>query len=125
LGELDTLIDRVSAAGLPVQLQVSGTPRPLPPGADLAAYRVVQEALTNVMRHAGKTTTSVSVEWGDDLVIAVSDNGNGSSNGGGAPGRGLLGLRERLSLYGGQLDAGPRSSGGWQVRAVMPTGLVA
>jgi signal transduction histidine kinase len=126
LGELDTLIDRVSAAGLPVQLQVSGTPRPLPPGVDLAAYRVVQEALTNVLRHAGKTTTSVSVEWGDELVIAVSDNGNGSnSNGARAPGRGLLGLRERLSLYGGQLDAGPQPSGGWQVRAVMPTGLPA
>ena len=125
LDELDTLIGRVSAAGLPVQLQVSGTPRPLPPGADLAAYRVVQEALTNVLRHAGNTTTSVSVEWGDALVIAVSDNGNGRGTDAGSPGRGLLGLRERLSLYGGQLDAGPQPSGGWQVRAVMPTGLVA
>jgi signal transduction histidine kinase len=125
LGELDTLIGRVSAAGLPVQLHVSGTPRPLPPGADLAAYRVIQEALTNVLRHAGQAATSVSVEWGDTLVIAVSDNGNGSGTGGGAPGRGLLGLRERLSLYGGQLDAGPQPGGGWQVRAVMPTGLVA
>jgi signal transduction histidine kinase len=125
LEELDTLVGRVSAAGLPVQLQVSGTPRPLPPGADLAAYRVVQEALTNVMRHAGSTTTSVRVDWGDTLVIAVSDNGNGGGSVAGAPGRGLLGLRERLSLYGGQLDAGPQPSGGWQVRAVMPTGLVA
>jgi signal transduction histidine kinase len=124
LGELDTLLGRVSAAGLPVQLHVSGTPRPLPPGADLAAYRVIQEALTNVMRHAGQATTSVDVEWGDELIIAVSDNGNGCGTGGGAPGRGLLGLRERLSLYGGQLDAGPRPSGGWQVRAAMPTGLV-
>ena len=122
LGELDTLIGRVSAAGLPVQLQVSGTPRPLPPGADLAAYRVVQEALTNVLRHAGQAATSVIVRWGDKLVITVSDNGCGA-NGGGVPGRGLLGLRERLSLYGGQLDAGPRPGGGWQVRAVMPTGL--
>jgi signal transduction histidine kinase len=125
LGELDTLIGRVSAAGLPVQLQVSGTPRPLPPGADLAAYRVIQEALTNVLRHAGQAATSVRVEWGDKLVIAVSDNGNGCGTGGGAPGRGLLGLRERLSLYGGRLDAGPQPSGGWQVRAVLPTGLVA
>jgi signal transduction histidine kinase len=125
LGELDTLIGRVSAAGLPVQLHVSGTPRPLRPGADLAAYRVIQEALTNVMRHAGQATTSVNVEWGDELIIAVRDNGNGCGTGGGAPGRGLLGLRERLSLYGGQLDAGPQPSGGWQVRAVMPTGLVA
>jgi signal transduction histidine kinase len=125
LGELGTLIGRVSAAGLPVQLHVSGTPRPLPPGADLAAYRVIQEALTNVLRHAGQAATSVSVEWGDTLLIAVSDNGNGSGTSGGAPGRGLLGLRERLSLYGGQLDAGPQPGGGWQVRAVMPTGLVA
>jgi signal transduction histidine kinase len=125
LGELDALIGRVCAAGLAVELRVSGTPRPLPPGADLAAYRVIQEALTNVLRHAGKAATSVSVEWGDKLVIAVSDNGNGCGTGGGAPGRGLLGLRERLSLYGGQLDAGPQPRGGWQVRAVMPTGLVA
>jgi signal transduction histidine kinase len=125
LGELDTLIGRVSAAGLPVQLHVSGTPRPLPPGADLAAYRVIQEALTNVMRHAGQATTSVNLDWGDKLIIAVSDNGNGRGTTGGAPGRGLLGLQERLSLYGGQLDAGPQPSGGWQVRAIMPTGLVA
>jgi signal transduction histidine kinase len=123
LGELDTLIGRVCAAGLPVQLQVSGTPRPLPPGADLAAYRVVQEALTNVLRHAGQAATSVMVRWGEQLVITVSDNGCGANDG--VPGRGLLGLRERLSLYGGELDAGPRPGGGWQVRAVMPTGLVA
>jgi signal transduction histidine kinase len=125
LGELDTLIGRVSAAGLAVQLHVSGTPRPLPPGADLAAYRVIQEGLTNVLRHAGQATTSVNVEWGDKLVIAVSDNGNGSGTGGGAPGRGLLGLQERLSLYGGQLDAGPRPGGGWEVCAIMPTGFLA
>jgi signal transduction histidine kinase len=97
----------------------------LSPGADLAAYRVIQEALTNVLRHAGQTTTSVSVEWGDSLVIAVSDHGNGHGDGGGPPGRGLLGLRERLSLYGGQLDAGPQPGGGWRVRAVMPTGVLA
>jgi signal transduction histidine kinase len=124
LGELDTLIGRVSAAGLPVQLQVSGTPRPLPPGADLAAYRVVQEALTNVLRHAGQAATSVIIRWGEQLVITVSDNGCGA-NSLGVPGRGLLGLRERLSLYGGELDAGPRPGGGWQVRAVVPTGLAA
>jgi signal transduction histidine kinase len=123
LGELDTLIGRVSAAGLPVQLQVSGTPRPLSPGADLAAYRVVQEALTNVLRHAGQAATSVVVRWGEQLVITVSDNGCGASSG--VPGRGLLGLAERLSLYGGELDAGPRPGGGWQVRAVVPTGLAA
>jgi len=129
LGELDALIGRVSAAGLPVELRVSGAGRPLSPGADLAAYRVVQEGLTNVLRHAGRTAATVGVEWGEQLVITVSDDGPGSGlaagNGGGhagTPGRGLLGLRERLALYGGELAAGPRPGGGWQVRAVMPTG---
>jgi signal transduction histidine kinase len=137
LSELDALIGRVSAAGLPVELHVTGTPQPLPPGADLAAYRVVQEALTNVLRHAGRAAASVVVQWGEKLVITVSDSGTGTVKGtvkgtgdgtgeaGGAPGRGLLGLAERLSLYGGELDAGPRPDGGWQVRAVMPVGLAA
>jgi signal transduction histidine kinase len=129
LGELDALIGRVSAAGLPVELRVSGAGRPLSPGADLAAYRVVQEGLTNVLRHAGRAAATVGVEWGEQLVITVSDDGPGSGlsagNGGGhagTPGRGLLGLRERLALYGGELAAGPQPGGGWQVRAVMPTG---
>jgi signal transduction histidine kinase len=135
LGELDSLIGRVSAAGLPVELAVRGTPQPLPPGADLAAYRVVQEALTNVLRHGGRAAASVMVAWGERLVITVSDDGRGPVPGeagmrrrpgaGDGPGRGLLGLRERLSLYGGELDAGPRPGGGWQVRAVMPVGLAA
>ncbi len=129
LGELDALIGRVSAAGLPVDLRVSGECRPLSPGADLAAYRVVQEGLTNVLRHAGRAAATVGVEWGEELVITVSDDGSGGGPGdgngtarGGTPGRGLLGLRERLALYGGELAAGPRPGGGWQVRAVMPTG---
>jgi len=128
LGELDSLIGRVSAAGLPVELRVSGEPRPLSPGADLAAYRVVQEGLTNVLRHAGRAAAIVGVAWGEELVITVSDDGGGGpgvvNGGNGTPGRGLLGLRERLALYGGQLAAGPRPAGGWQVRAVMPTGTV-
>ena len=148
LGELDALVARVSAAGLPVDLRVTGTPRALPPGADLAAYRVAQEALTNVLRHAGRAAASVLVQWGEKLVITVTDDGHGgpgprrnpvevplhgieparrhfvgvSEAADGAAGRGLLGLRERLSLYGGELDAGPRAGGGWQVRAVMPVG---
>jgi len=128
LGELDELISRVAAAGLAVELEVRGTPRPLPPGADLAAYRVVQEALTNVLRHAGRAATSVLVHWGDELEITVSDAGRGPSVAGDGPsaaGRGLLGLQERLSLYGGELDAGPRPGGGWRVRAVMPVGVAA
>jgi signal transduction histidine kinase len=140
LGELDELISRLSAAGLCVELHVQGTPQPLPPGADLAAYRVVQEALTNVLRHAGRAATSVLVHWGETLVLTVSDAGRrpsapwvGTAGGlvkqparnGTEPGRGLLGLRERLSLYGGELAAGPRPGGGWQVRAEMPVGAVA
>jgi signal transduction histidine kinase len=138
LGELDALIGRVSAAGLPVELQVSGKPRPLSPGAGLAAYRIVQEGLTNVLRHAGQAAATVDVAWGEELVITVSDDGGGGGagggngaaggdsrgpdGGGGTPGRGLLGLRERLALYGGEVAAGPRPGGGWQVRAVMPAG---
>jgi signal transduction histidine kinase len=120
LGELDGLIGRVSAAGLPVELQVSGAPRSLPAGADLAAYRVVQEALTNVLRHAAGAAACVMVQWGEKLVVTVSDSGRGAADS--PPGRGLLGLRERLSLYGGELEAGPGPDGGWQVRAVMPLG---
>src|SRR6185437_6349708 len=74
LGELDSLIRRVSAAGLPVELAVTGAPRPLPPGADLAAYRVVQEGLTNVLRHAGAATATVAVDWGESLRITVGDD---------------------------------------------------
>ena len=120
LGELDTLIGRVSAAGLPVELAVSGEPRPLPPGADLAAYRVVQEGLTNVLRHAGAATATVAIDWGESLVITVTDDGHGRRHRPRRAGRGLLGLRERLALYGGTLAAGPRPGGGWQLRAVMP-----
>jgi signal transduction histidine kinase len=124
LGEFDALIGRVSAAGLPVEYRVSGEPRFLSPGADLAAYRVVQEGLTNVLRHGGRATATVTVEWGDELVITVSDDGDGSAAGGdGTAGRGLIGLRERLALYGGELTAGPRPGGGWRIRAVMPAGV--
>ena len=122
LGELDTLIGRVSDTGLPVELQVTGVPRPMPPGADLAAYRVVQEGLTNVLRHAGGAAASVRVRWDDPLEITVSDDGGGTVPSGldSGHGRGLLGLRERLALYGGELAAGPRPEGGWRLRAVLP-----
>ena len=81
---------------------------------------MVQEALTNVLRHAAGAATCVMVQWGEKLVVTISDSGRGAASS--PPGRGLLGLRERLSLYGGELDAGPRPDGGWQVRAVMPLG---
>jgi len=125
LAELGTLIERVSAAGLPVTSQISGTPAELPAGLDLAAYRVVQEALTNVLRHAGQARTGVRVDYRPgELLIEVADDGPpaevGPPRDGGGTGRGLLGLRERLALYGGDFDAGRRPSGGWRVRARIP-----
>jgi signal transduction histidine kinase len=127
LGQLQPLIDRLTTAGLPVELQVGGAPRALPPGLDLAAYRVVQEALTNVLKHAGKPRTTVRLNYREaDLVVEVADAGRpipaaGPASGAvSGSGRGLLGLRERIALYGGQLDAGPRPGGGWLVRARLP-----
>jgi signal transduction histidine kinase len=127
LGQLQPLIDRVSTAGLPVELHVGGAPRSLPPGQDLAVFRVVQEALTNVIKHVGKPRTTVTLDYrADDLVIEVADAGRPFPAAGPAvttapdTGRGLLGLRERITLYGGDLVAGPRPGGGWLVRARMP-----
>ena len=132
LDQVALLIERVTAAGLPVEFRVRGTPRVLPPGMDLAAYRVIQEALTNVIKHAGKTSATVTLDYRDDaLVVEVADHGlpgEAAARHRGAPGaltampggRGLLGLRERVLLYGGDLDAGSQPEGGWQVRARFP-----
>jgi signal transduction histidine kinase len=136
---LQSLVDRVAAAGLPVELTVTGQPRTLPPGLDLTAYRVVQEALTNAMKHAGRAAAVVTLDYREDAVVVdVSDNGGRDHRPGRAAssaktspagvagsGRGLLGLRERLSLYGGEFDAGPRPAGGWRVRATLPDVAVA
>jgi signal transduction histidine kinase len=132
LASLRPLIDRAAAAGLPVELDVQGRPQPLPPGLDLAAYRVAQEALTNVIKHVGRPATRVSVCYRpDELVVRVTDDGRPIPEAAPAPqedmvsmpagaGRGLLGLRERVELYGGHLDAGRRREGGWEVRATIP-----
>ncbi len=127
LGQLRSLMDPVAAAGLPVELHVSGKQRELPPGLDLAAFRVVQEALTNVIRHAGQARAEIRLDYRpDELVVEIADDGTGGSAGGpgggagSTPGRGLLGLRERVELYGGDLDAGLRPGGGWLVRARVP-----
>jgi signal transduction histidine kinase len=124
LGQLRPLVDRVAAAGLPVQLQVGEVPPGIPPGPDLAAFRVVQEGLTNVIKHAGKPRTRVSVDYRDgDLFVEVVDTGPPIAAAGPTlpgTGRGLLGLRERMALYGGELDAGPGQDGGWLVRARIP-----
>jgi signal transduction histidine kinase len=116
----------VTAAGLPVELHVGDVPPGLPSGLDLAAFRVVQEALTNVIKHAGQPRTSVRLDYREgDLVVEVADAGRPIPAAGHPPavagaGRGLLGLRERTALYGGELEAGPRPGGGWLVRARIP-----
>jgi signal transduction histidine kinase len=124
LDQVGPLIDRVSTAGLPVELRVRGPVRPLPPGLNLAAYRVVQEALTNVLKHAGQPATTVTLDYqpGALIVEVADDGGPGPASLPGA-GRGLLGLRERVALYGGELDAGGRPGGGWLVRARIPDEL--
>jgi signal transduction histidine kinase len=128
LGQLRSLVDGVTAAGLPVDLHVGDVPPGLPPGLDLAAFRVVQEALTNVIKHAGKAHTSVTIGCSDgDLVVAVADAGRPAGAAGPAipgAGRGLLGLRERVAMYGGELEAGPGPDGGWLVRARIPADLL-
>jgi signal transduction histidine kinase len=117
---LDTLITTVRAAGLPVDLQVEGARRELPPGVDLAAYRVVQEALTNTLKHAGPARASVQICWTDDeLRIEVANDGRNIAP---STGYGHAGMRERMRLYGGHLESGPRANGGYLVRAYLPIG---
>ncbi len=119
LAELDALIARARAAGLPVVLHEDGERRPLPAGLDLAAYRIVQEALTNALKHAGGAATEVTVTWGAvELAIEVRDRGRVRSTGDG--GHGLVGMRERVRVYGGELETGPARGGGWRVRATLP-----
>ncbi|MFI8911250.1 sensor histidine kinase [Streptomyces sp. NPDC053513] len=122
LDRLTELTDRVRSSGVPVEVAVRGVPVELPAGVDLAAYRVVQEALTNAVKHADGARVSVTVEYGTDrLRVEVSDTGGRrlrTAEPGG--GHGLLGLRERLAVYGGTLDAGSRPHGGYRVRAVIP-----
>jgi signal transduction histidine kinase len=120
LGTMDALLDTVRSAGLPVELDVDGTPRELPPGIDLAAYRVVQEALTNALKYGGTAHAWVSLHWREDeLELEVANDGKGDGDGSGG-GHGLAGMRERVSLYGGTLDSGPRDGGGYVVRARLP-----
>ena len=122
LDGLAELVDQAAHAGLPVTLAVTGTRRPLPAGAEVAAYRVVQEALTNSIKHAGRATTVVELSWGDEaLSLRIADRGDG----GAAPelqgaGHGLLGMRERVRPYGGDVDAGPLEGGGYEVAARIP-----
>jgi len=120
LARLDELVGQVRDAGLPVELVVHGTPHDLPPGVDLSAYRIVQEALTNALKHAGPATARVWVSYGESgLELEVADDGSGNGNGDGT-GHGLVGIRERVAVFGGEVDAGARPEGGYTVRARLP-----
>ncbi|MFJ6834810.1 sensor histidine kinase [Streptomyces sp. NPDC091209] len=122
LGQLDALVERVRAAGTPVRVAVSLPPDPLPPGVDLAAYRVVQEALTNTIKHAPGAEASVMVGYAEDcLEIEVMDTGGARDAVPAAGnGRGLIGLRERLAVYHGELTCGPTLVGGYRISARIP-----
>ncbi|MFF7656739.1 sensor histidine kinase [Streptomyces sp. NPDC007983] len=120
LDQLETLVGRVRDTGLPVDLTVTGPPRPLPPGLELAAYRVVQEALTNTVKHASGATAAVTVEYGPErLRVEVTDTGGHPTRATGS-GRGLIGLRERLAVHDGTLNTGRRLTGGYRVEALIP-----
>jgi signal transduction histidine kinase len=114
------LIDQVRATGLPVALDIEGSPQPLSPGVDLSAYRILQEALTNTVKHANASSASVRLRFSPTAVeVEVEDDGRGRSpnvNGG----HGLIGMRERVELYGGEIETGPREGGGFRVRARLP-----
>jgi signal transduction histidine kinase len=121
LDRLPDLVERARSAGLPVTLTVSGQPRELPTGIDRAAYRVVQEALTNITRHAGEASASLHLGYGPhELTVEVDDDGGATSDTIAVPGVGLIGMRERITALGGKLEAGPRPAGGFSVRATLP-----
>ena len=120
LRHLDALLEDVRGAGLPVELSVEGSTRALPPGVDLSAYRIVQEALTNALKHAGPARARVVVRYGEeDLELEIADTGSGARPRAGG-GHGLAGMRERVSLFGGELHTGRDDGGGFAVRARLP-----
>jgi signal transduction histidine kinase len=113
----------VREAGLPVELDIEGEQRELAPGVDLAAYRVVQEALTNALKYAGPARAWVKVRWAsDELELAVENDGRADANGQDGGGHGLVGMKERVAVVGGTLESGPRSGGGFVVTARIPIG---
>jgi signal transduction histidine kinase len=126
LAHLERLVAHVRESGVPVEVDVVGTPQVLPPGVDLSAYRIVQEALTNVLKHAADARARVVLEYADDaLAVTVTDDGipgpvNGTEPGGG---HGLIGIQERVAVVGGEVVAGPGPDGGFEIRATLPYAL--
>ncbi|MEU9400700.1 sensor histidine kinase [Streptomyces sp. SID4985] len=128
VGQIDDLVEQCRSAGLPVDFRIEGTPRPLPSGVELTAYRIVQEALTNTRKHGGpEAGASVRLVYFDDgLGLLVEDDGKGAPHelyeegGADGQGHGLIGMRERIGMVGGTLDAGPRPGGGFRISALLP-----
>jgi signal transduction histidine kinase len=121
LAELTALISTVDAAGLPATIRIAGEQRPLPPAVDLAAYRIVQESLTNALRHAGPATATVALTFGpNQLQVEVVDTGRGDAASSDGAGHGIPGMRERAAAVGGTLQAGPGPGGGFRVLACLP-----
>ena len=120
-GQIGSLVERLAAAGQPVELWITGSPRPLPPGLDLTVFRIVQEALTNALKHAPGARTEVALDYGDrELRLDVLDEGPSVAAPDGGTGRGLLGMRERVAIYGGSLEAGLVPGRGFAVRVRLP-----
>jgi signal transduction histidine kinase len=118
LRHLDLLAEEIRGAGVPVDLQVTGDPVPLPTGVDTSGYRIVQEGLTNVLKHAGRARAEVRVAYSASAVeLSVTDDGPGSERG---QAHGLAGIRERVAIFDGDFDAGPQPGGGWRLRARLP-----
>ncbi|MFC8225990.1 sensor histidine kinase [Streptomyces sp. NPDC057287] len=121
LDRLPELVDQAAGAGLTVTVETDGARGPVPPGADLAAFRIVQEALTNVVRHSGSRTAHIRVAHGDaHLGLVIDDEGPATGDEAGGSGNGLIGMRERAAALGGTIDAGPRPGGGFRVTAELP-----
>ena len=120
-GQIGFLVSRLVATGQPVELTITGRPRPLPPGLDLTVFRIAQEALTNALKHAPGAHTEVALDYGDrELRLDVLDEGRSVAAPEGGTGRGLLGMRERVAIYGGSLEAGLRPGRGFAVRVRLP-----
>jgi signal transduction histidine kinase len=125
LGDLPALVAQAGSAGVQVEVKRSGPVRILPPSLDLSAYRIVQEALTNTMRHGGRRAAVLLAFGAEELSIRVSDAGASTADPPLAPsapgsGHGLVGMRERVAVFGGRLTTGPRADGGFDVRATLP-----
>jgi signal transduction histidine kinase len=120
LDGLDSLVKRIERTGLPVRVRIDGEPYPLPQGVDLSAYRIVQEGLTNTVKHAAATHAEVTVHYGhDEIQIDVCDDGQGAGDGDGL-GHGLIGIRERVNLYGGEMSAGTANGRGFILSTRLP-----